>query len=143
VPHELRRTDVVVDVTGLWVGDVPRTVRGDHGLRLAQRRMTVGRRGRDSRSTGQGSVPAGGRRRAMLSISNVAGGLPGIVFAVPCARRSVGSSRRTPNRITPRSCRCASATAPICVSAIEPVDSSSTSSPRLSQRGSSGRRVTG
>ena len=117
-------TDVVVDVTGLWVGDGP--LAPVDVTRVYDSRnlgMTVGPNPVAIQISGQGSVPAGSSR-AVLSISNVAGGLPGIVFAVPCGDgRSVGVvSAGTPNRITTAVVPVRLGNGAICVSAIEPVD---------------------
>jgi murein DD-endopeptidase MepM/ murein hydrolase activator NlpD len=117
-------TDVVVDVTGLWVGDgalAPVEVTRVYDSRNVG--ITVGPAPVAIQIAGQGSVP-GGSSRAMLSISNVAGALPGIVFAVPCGDgRSVGVvSAGTPNRITTAVVPVRLGNGAICVSAIEPVD---------------------
>ena len=117
-------TDVVVDVTGLWVGDgalAPVDVTRVYDSRSLG--VTVGSTPVAIQISGQGSVPAGSSR-AVLSISNVAGGLPGIVFAVPCGDgRSVGVvSAGTPNRITTAVVPVRLGNGAICVSAIEPVD---------------------
>ena len=117
-------TDIVVDVTGLWVGSG--ALAPVDAARVYDSR-DLGVHGRpdagpdpDLRS---GGVPAGATR-AILSISNVAGALPGIVFAVPCdGGRSVGVvSAGTPNRITTAVVPVKLGGGAICVSAIEPVD---------------------
>jgi hypothetical protein len=117
-------TDVVVDVTGLWVGDAslaPVDVTRVYDSRNAG--VKVGPTPVPVQIAGQGGVP-GGATRAVLSISNVAGGLPGIVFAVPCdGGRSVGVvSAGTPNRISTAVVPVKLGTGAICVSALEPVD---------------------
>ena len=117
-------TDVVVDVTGLWVGDgalAPVDVTRVYDSRNLG--VTVGPSPVAIPIAGQGGVP-GGATRAVLSISNVAGGLPGIVFAVPCdGGRSVGVvSAGPPNRISTAVVPVKLGNGAICVSAIEPVD---------------------
>jgi hypothetical protein len=85
--------------------------------------VTVGKTPVPIQIAGSGGVPAGATR-AILSISNVAGGLPGIVFAVPCeSGRSVGVvSAGTPNRITTAVVPVKLGNGAVCVSALEPVD---------------------
>jgi hypothetical protein len=116
-------TDVVIDITGRWVGDgalAPVDVTRVYDSRLIQ--VKVGPTPVPVQIAGVGA-PAGSTR-AMLSISNVAGGLPGIVFAVPCdAGRSVGVvSAGTPNRISTAVVPVKLGNGAVCVSAIEPVD---------------------
>jgi hypothetical protein len=117
-------TDVVVDVTGLWVGGgalVPVDAARVYDSRTLG--VTVGPSPVAVQIAGQGGVPAGATG-AVLSISNVAGRLPGIVFAVPCdSGRSVGVvSAGTPNRISTAVVPVKLGNGAVCVSAIEPVD---------------------
>lgn len=117
-------TDIVIDITGLWVGGgalAPVDAARVYDSRIIG--VRVGPTPVPIQIAGQGGAPATATQ-AVLSISNVAGSLPGIVFAVPCdAGRSVGVvSAGTPNRISSAVVPVKLGNGAICVSALEPVD---------------------
>ena len=117
--------DVVVDVTGIWTGSDgspspidpvrvydSRTV----GVQVGPAPVTVP-------VAGQGGIPAGATT-ALISISTVTGGNPGIVFLVPCGQdrsegaAAVGAPRRIVTAVVPVQLGGGA----VCISALQPVD---------------------
>ena len=72
---------------------------------------------------GQGGIPAGATV-AMVSISTVTGGNPGIVFVVPCGtERSQGAAAvGAPQRIVTAVVPVTLGAGAVCISALRPVD---------------------
>lgn len=118
-------TDVVVDITGLWQGTAGSPAPVDP-VRAFDSRTTGVQVGTDPvpvQIAGIGQVPAGATT-ALVAISTVSGGNPGIVFAMPCDEaRSEGAvaamvARKVVSAVVPA--RLSGGV--VCIAALRPVD---------------------
>lgn len=118
-------TDVVVDITGLWQGTSGSPAPVDPVRAYDSRTVgvQVGTEPVPVQIAGVGGVPAGATT-ALLAISTVSGGNPGIVFAMPCGEgRSEGAvaamvARKVVSAVVPA--RLSGGV--VCLAALRPVD---------------------
>ncbi len=118
-------TDVVVDVTGLWQGSegAPAPVDPVRAYDSRTVGVQVGLDPVPVQIAGVGQVPAGATT-ALLAISTLSGGNPGIVFAMPCGEpRSEGAvaamvARKVVSAVVPA--RLSGGV--VCLAALRPVD---------------------
>ncbi len=118
-------TDVVVDITGLWQGAAGSPAPVDPVRAYDSRTIgiQVGPEPVPVQIAGVGQVPAGATT-ALLAISTVSGGNPGIVFAMPCGEpRSEGAvaamiARKVVSAVVP--VRLSGGV--VCIAALRPVD---------------------